>query len=125
MARPQKFTTWIGGRRAPQPLQEIASKLQNDLGVQLEVVDKNFDAGGFALLKSFSKEDAWRCWDGLQQLGVYLGQAPGPQVDAWLHVSYICFIVSNFCVETSTRFGLAGVARPPLGAAASTPWRSR
>ena len=90
-AKVQKFTIWLGGRDAPAALPVMLQDVAK-LGIPLEVQNKGFEQGGYALVKLRSKEQAWQSWDTFKAMGVYMGRWKGPQVDAWLVFFWFHFL---------------------------------
>ena len=70
----------MGGKNTPPgTFEQIYESVKHS---DVEVVNKGFQTGGYAVLKTTKLEHAWWWFDWLKIIGIYTGKRPGP-CKAW------------------------------------------
>ena len=92
----------MGGKNTPPgTFEQIYEPVKH---YDVEVVNKGFQTGGYAVLKTTKLEHAWWLFDWLKIIGIYTGKKTGP-CKAWrvsVSVSSVWFLVRvRYCKVTS------------------------
>ena len=76
---------WMGGKNtSPGTFEQLYDYLKHH---DVEIYNRGFQQGGFAMLKTTNLDHAWWYFDWLKIMGIYTGRRSGPVKDAFVSVS--------------------------------------